>query len=290
MSLLMTGAGLVAMSAILGLLFIEEVGVPLPMFPADGLLLAAGALVATGAVRWWIMLPLLVLTDVAGAAIGYAWVRALGRKALYRLAGRMHATTTLDRLSDRLSTAGAAGVFVTRLIPGTRVYTNLVAGVMDMKPRAFLAGMAPAAAVWVTVVTSLGIVVGNQAARYVASFEQIGLDVLLVATIVFVCYLALRGMPRRRVRGLHLVTDARTQALALGLIVDSAIVLAAAEALVLIALHLAGLQEPDGMPDQSLLIGAATIAYIAVTRFGFGATVGEKLLSVSYGPPLRSTC
>lgn len=279
----MTGAGLAAMAVILGLLFIEEVGVPLPMFPADGLLIAAGVLVATGAVRWWIMVPLLVLTDVAGAAIGYAWVRALGRKALYRLAGRLGATATLDRVSDHLRTAGAAGVFVTRLIPGTRVYTNLVAGVMDMEPRAFLTGMAPAAAVWVTAVTSLGILLGNQAARYVAGFEQLGLDALLVLAIAFVCYLALRAMPRRRVRGLRLVTGARLRTLALGLLVDSVIVVAAVTALLLIALHLAGMGEPDGVPDQSLLVGVAAIAYIAITRLGIGATVGEKLLSVSYG-------
>jgi hypothetical protein len=137
--------------------------------------------------------------------------------------------------------------------------------------------------VWVTAVTSLGILLGNQAARYVAGFEQLGLDALLVLAIAFVCYLALRAMPRRRVPGLRLVSGARFRTLALGLLVDSVIVVAAAAALVVIALHLAGAGEPDGVPDQSLLVGVAAIAYIAITRLGIGATVGEKLLSVSYG-------
>lgn len=196
----MTVQGIAALTTIAALLFIEEVGVPLPMFPADGLLLSAGILAATGPLPAAVILPLLVVTDVAGATVGYSWVRAVGRKPLRRLAGWLGAGRALDRLSAKMRTAGAAAVFATRLVPGTRVYTNLVAGAVGMRPRTFLAGMVPASAVWVVGICSLGLAIGSRAARYLQGVQQVDLDVVLGLALASAAYLAVRVALRRHRR------------------------------------------------------------------------------------------
>ena len=139
----MTVAGLIALATIVALLFIEDAGAPLPMFPADGLLIAGGVLIATGAVRIWVALPVLVVGDMVGATTGYYWVRLLGRRALDAVARRLGMTRLIDTLAVRLQAAGVPGIFVARLIPGTRAYTNLVSGAIGVRPRTFLAGMLP---------------------------------------------------------------------------------------------------------------------------------------------------
>ncbi|MBO0687447.1 MAG: VTT domain-containing protein [Candidatus Dormibacteraeota bacterium] len=194
----MTVPAITALASIAALLFIEEVGVPLPMFPADGLLLSSGILAATGSLPAAVVLPLLFITDVAGATIGYSWVRAVGREPLRRLAGWLGAGRAVDRLSGKMRTAGAAGVFATRLVPGTRVYTNLVAGAVGMRPRTFLAGMLPASAVWVVGISSLGLAIGNRADRYLQGVQQLDRDVVLGLALVSAAYLAVRVVLRHR--------------------------------------------------------------------------------------------
>jgi membrane protein DedA with SNARE-associated domain len=120
------------------------------------MLITAGVLAATGAVPLWILLPVLVLVDMAGATLGYLWVRTLRRSALRRPAERLERSRVVAVLTDRLRAAGAPGVFLTRLVPGTRVYTNLAAGLIDLRPSTFLLGMLPAAALWVSGITLLG--------------------------------------------------------------------------------------------------------------------------------------
>ncbi|MGH7912569.1 MAG: DedA family protein, partial [Candidatus Dormibacteraceae bacterium] len=197
----MPPAGLLEVVAILGLLFVEEVGVPLPMFPADGLLVAGGVLAAGGAMPVWLLLPALLGVDMLGALAGYLWVRALRRRALQGPVARLQRSRRLRLLGDRLRRTGAPGVFLTRLVPGTRVYTTLAAGAIDLRPRSYLAGMLPASLLWVTGVTLLGTVIGSRALPLLARFESLSLDGLALLVAGLASYLALRHLPalaRRR--------------------------------------------------------------------------------------------
>ncbi|HEX4214759.1 MAG TPA: DedA family protein [Candidatus Dormibacteraeota bacterium] len=276
----MTGAGLIALASILSVLFIEECGAPLPMFPADGLLIAGGVLIATGAVRIWIALPVLVVGDMIGATTGYYWVRLLGRHALDAVVRRLGMTRLIDALAVRLQAAGVPGVFLARLIPGTRAYTNLVSGAIGVRPRTFLAGMLPASALWVTVVTFLGMALGVGAERYISRYESLGLEILIGLGVVAVGYVALRFVPGRsrsepeRPPGIGRIL--------LGLAIDVAIVLAVAGAITASALGVLRVGEPDGFTDVAVLVGVLGVVYVLITRLGTGATTGERLLRITY--------
>ena len=283
----MTGAGLIALASIVGLLFIEECGAPLPVFPADGLLIAGGVLIATGAVPIWITLPVLVLGDMLGAATGYYWVRLLGRRALDAVVRRLGMTRLIDALTVRLQATGVLGIFLTRLIPGTRAYTNLVSGAIGVRPRTFLAGMLPASALWVVAVTLLGMVLGVGAERYISRYESVGLEALIGLGVVAVGYIALRFVPGRSRSEPDAEAGPRVGRILLGLAIDVAIVLVVAGAITAGAVQFLRVREPDGFTDIAVLVGVLGVAYVLITRLGTGATTGERLLRITYRQTLR---
>lgn len=196
----MVSAGALVALSVVGLLFVEEVGVPLPMFPATGLLLTGGIVAASGAVPLAILLPALVLADMVGAMLAYLGVRTLRRRALSRAAARLERNRVARLLTERLQRTGAMGVFLTRMVPGTRVYTNLAAGLIDLPPRTFLLGMLPSALIWVSAITLLGALVGNRVRPYLAHFEGVSLAGLGVLATLFAVYLGLRYLPALRRR------------------------------------------------------------------------------------------
>jgi membrane-associated protein len=280
----MDPSGALLAASLVGLLFVEELGVPLPMFPADGMLIAAGVLAAGGAVPLWLLLPTLILVDMVGATLGYLWVRTLRRGMLRRPAERLERSRVIAILTDRLRAAGAPGVFTTRLVPGTRVYTNLAAGLIDLRPSTFLLGMLPASALWVSVITLLGALVGNRVRPYLARAEGLSLAALAVLAAVFAWYLVLRYLPdvRRRRRVPVPALPGRLPALLLGLGIDALIVAAVAGLVAALALGPIGLPAPDGLFDWTLIVGVTGLVYTLVTRLGLGSTTGEHLLRLDY--------
>lgn len=81
--------GPLAVAVICLLIFVEEAGVPLPMFPGDGLLLVAGIMMSAGQISPWLFLPLAFAACVSGALICYLWSRHVGQERLERLADRL---------------------------------------------------------------------------------------------------------------------------------------------------------------------------------------------------------
>ncbi len=165
--------GPLAIAVICLLIFVEEAGVPLLMFPGDGLLLVAGIMISAGQISPWLLVPLAYAACVGGALLGYLWSRRLGRERLERLADRLHLRGHLVRASDRLRRTGAVGVLVGRILPGSRVYTNLVAGMTGMPQPAFLRGLLSSAAIWLGIFVGLGVAVGVPAAPYLHQAQEL---------------------------------------------------------------------------------------------------------------------
>jgi membrane-associated protein len=186
---------LVVVFAISGLLLIEECGLPLPFAPGDLVLMLGGVAIATQGVNPVLLVLAACLASIAGALIAREILQRAGAPALMKVAARLHVQGPIDRASRLLRRSGWLGVFAGRLIPGLRIHTSQVAGVIAMPRRTFLAGLLPAVLIYVGLFTGLGILIGPAA---IAAVEH--LQGLLLAGAVVVIAGLLLGLAQARLR------------------------------------------------------------------------------------------
>src|SRR5579864_2437730 len=176
MSFLQGLHGVVALALLLGLLFAEEAGVPLPFGPGELTLVVAGLLIAAGGLNPFVFTPLAVVACIAGSILGFSWAKLVGERGLQTVARRLHQQRNLSRVSHRVRSGGWLGIAVTRLIPGLRIYTTLVAGAAGVPRTTFLAGMVPATVLWVVVFVVLGTVVGLPVEHFFNQIQQLAVQ------------------------------------------------------------------------------------------------------------------
>ena len=147
--------------AIAGLLFVEEIGVPLPLAPGDLLLAIGGIAIAAGKISALEFMAIAMAAIVGGAILGREIFALLGWKRLLRVARPLRIEAPLERVASMLQQQGWRAVFTARLIPGLRVHTTEVAGVTELPRRTFIAGLVPAATVYVVAFVGLGAAFGR---------------------------------------------------------------------------------------------------------------------------------
>jgi membrane protein DedA with SNARE-associated domain len=280
--------GAVALVLLCSLLFAEEAGVPLPA-PGELILLSAGLLIAAGGLNPWLFAPLAVASAEGGALAGYSWARLVGEHGLRALAGRLGQGERLEKVSVRLRAASPRQIAVSRLIPGVRVYTSLVAGAAGVSRWRFVAGITPAILVWVLVFTALGALVGVPAERYLSQLERLAVQGVLLVVIGVGAYLAARRVPAGH-RGAFVWMPSAVRvvaALAIDVGVIASIVtgvLAILDTPMLAVLRglIGGADVIAGWADTAIVIAVIAIGYFVAARRGTGATVGEALLGTTY--------
>ncbi len=274
-----SGVAVILLSA---LLFAEEAGVPMPFAPGDLLLVVSGLLIATGTVSPLISVPLTFLAVVGGAIVGYSWARRLGGRGLRSLAERLHAAKALDQISERLGSAGPAGIGLSRLMPGLRIYTTLVAGAIGIRQRDFLLGAVPAAALWVAAFTLVGALVGVPAEHVLRNFDQLVVRGIALVLVGAGAYLAALHVPAAASRLPPPRSGSGSWRVPAALAVDFGIVGSTAVGLGTVARFVLHSGDPDGYFDGLAIFAILALAYLVVIRRGAGTTAGESLLAVSY--------
>ena len=264
------------------LLFLEEAGLPLPVAPGEAVLIGAGLLVASGAVPIWLMAPLAYLAVICGALSGYTWAHRIGPKRLHALASRLHAGGPYDRAATRLRAASTLQIAASRLLPGLRVYTSLVAGAVGLNLRRFMTGVLPASALWVVAFMGLGFFVGAPVERLFGRFEAYGVRAVAVAVVVVVWVVAARWMPAAKPATAAGPHSGRWR-LAVAFVLDLVAVTCVAGALSLIT-NLAGDDSGD-LAFVAAIFAILGVLYLVVARQTVGYTLGEALLDVRYHPP-----
>lgn len=273
--------GVLALLLICAVLFIEECGVPVPMLPGDGLLVAGGVLAASGRVSPLVFFPAATLAMCGGALIGHSWSGTYGGPVLGRFARRVGAERHFNAARGRLVATGAWGILVCRLIPGLRVYTNLAAGTAGVRRRTFAAGMVPAVLVWVVGFGALGMALGTPIERLMAATRG---GMLLCALFVLVgaaTLIVARHLPPRRAHAQDDTTRPSWRlvgAVALDLALVAALATLAAELVELLAKG----GELETVASLGLLVTGGCLVYVALSRRTAGSTAGEGLLRVSY--------
>jgi membrane-associated protein len=270
----------VAVVLLCGLLFAEESGVPLPFAPGEIVLLAAGLLIAAGGLDPYIFIPLAMVACIAGSLVGYSWARLVGERGLTSLAQRLHQQRSLERVSQRMRSAGWIGVAVSRLIPGLRIYTTLVAGAVRVPRRTFLVAMVPSTVIWVTAFVALGTVVGIPVEHFFNQVEQLAVQGAILIVMGLGGYLAIRRTPPST--GAGLVRVPRPLRATIAAAIDIGVIASIVTGLLAVGRRLFGIGIGAGWIDIVIPMAVTGIIYIVVARRGAGGTVGEALLQTSY--------
>jgi len=261
---------------------VEEAGLPLPVAPGEAILLGAGLLISAGTEPWWLVIPLAYLSVLGGVATAYWWAHRIGPVRLRALAGRLRMGGPYDRATARLRAATPLQIAASRLLPGLRIYTSLVAGAVDVDRRRFAIGVLPASALWVATFIGLGYFVGARVERlwgYVAAY---GLKAAVILVIAGVWVVAARRVPTPRSEDSVPVSPAPWR-LPLALVLDFT--------LVLLVVAVLSLLSDIATRDLNDVVAAAvtflvlSLVYIVVARETVGFTLGEAVFDVRYHPP-----
>ena len=280
MSLISGLHGVVATVLLCGLLFAEEAGIPLPFAPGELTLLAAGLLIASGGLDPYAFIPLAVAACVGGAMIGFGWSHALGERGLRSLAERLHQERTLERASRRLRHAGPQGIAVSRLIPGLRIITTLVAGALGVGRRIFVPGLVASTVIWVLTYTLLGAAVGLPVEHYLGELQKLAVQGGVLVAIGVGGYLAVRHVPSAADSVMERMPQPSRVAVALA--IDVGVIACVVAGLLAIGRRVVGLDLGVSWSDGVVVIGVVIAFYVVVARRGPGATAGEALLRTTY--------
>jgi membrane protein DedA with SNARE-associated domain len=188
---------------LIGLLFVKEAGVPVPV-PGDLLVLGAGVAASGTGLAAPVELAGLLAAGYAGGSVQFLLVRGTLRDRLLRLLARLGVSRErLDRLADWLRRRGAGGVAAARLTPGLRVGAIAASALADLRfGGVFLPGLVGGNTVFVGGHFALGYVIGAPAMALVAGLggaaaAVVGLVVLAGAGAVAWTVLRRRSAARR---------------------------------------------------------------------------------------------
>ncbi len=152
---------------------IEEAGIPIPI-PGDLLLLVAGSMIAQGILGFGPVFLLVGLATLIGTSLLYT-LALLGGRPLLRRYGRWLRISEqhLERAEGRLNRRPLIGVAVMRLIPGLRIHSTMITGILAVpRPKAtisfLLSGM-----IWSAAWLGAGIMLGPNVGRAVGTIRSI---------------------------------------------------------------------------------------------------------------------
>jgi hypothetical protein len=208
-----------------------------------------------------------------------------------RLAARLHATATYQRAVTRLQHASAVPFIVARLIPAVRTQATLAAGAAAVDRRMFLWSNAIAIAIWLGALTTVGWLLGVPAEHFLGQ----ALTYLLSGGVLLVLGGAAYLIAVRRARMAATISPAMRRVpvpvrVGLAASLDLGLIVVIVSGLGRIARFIALIDSvnlglplvPDGVYDLLVTVGVAAVAYLALSRLSFRATIGERLFRVQY--------
>ena len=172
--------------AVAAALLLENAGLPVP---GETMLLLASFLAYS---EHHLRLPYIILVGVCAATIGDNLGFLLGHYGgepllvRYRKVPRVH--RTLARAERLIQRYGSFAIFIARFIAGMRIIAGPLAGVLHMPWRKFVVFNFLGAAVWVTVISSVGYFFGRHWEELARIMRGINAAVLLAAVLLIVFF------------------------------------------------------------------------------------------------------
>ena len=187
--------------ALVGLLYLEESGAPLPI-PGDVVVMYLGHRLPAAAGSWSMVWLLLVLAVVGGASNLYLVARRWGPAIAGGRLGRLLRLTP-ERLAwaQRWFTRwGPWALILGRHVPGGRVPLTLVAGLFGMSYPVFAGSVAVSAAVWAAFFLAVGRHLGPRVATLLHAHRSTYLILPLGIVLAVLLYLLHRFLGERQAK------------------------------------------------------------------------------------------
>jgi membrane protein DedA with SNARE-associated domain len=181
---------------LLGWVFAEQIGLPLPSMP---LLLAAGALAGTGRLSFFASLFFVLLAAVTADSIWYQLGRRRGISILQLLCRiSLEPDSCVRRTEGLFAKQGARSLLLAKFVPGLSTVAPPLAGIFHMRPRRFLLFDALGSLLWAGSFLGIGYVLSGEIERIAEQLKALGgwLLVLLIGSLAV--YIAYKFVARQR--------------------------------------------------------------------------------------------
>jgi membrane-associated protein len=147
--------------------------------PGSSMLFTAGLLAVTGVFNVWLLVPLLSIAAILGDSAGYWFGSRVGVSLFFRKDSRFFKHSHLERAKDFYDRHGMQAVFLARFVPIVRTFAPIIAGIVQMRYRAFLAYNIAGGVVWASALTFGGYFLG----RHLPGIERYFTPIVLVIII-----------------------------------------------------------------------------------------------------------
>ena len=181
---------------LLGWVFVEQLGLPIPSIP---LLLAAGALAGTGRMNIFAALAITMFAAVCADFLWYQLGRIKGIKILQLLCKiSLEPDSCVRRTEGVFSRQGARSLLFAKFLPGLGTVASPLAGVFHMRVTRFLMFDALGTFLWAGTFLGAGFIFSAQIERIAERLASLGgrLGILLVGA--FALYIAYKFIGRQR--------------------------------------------------------------------------------------------
>jgi membrane protein DedA with SNARE-associated domain len=184
--------------AVVGLVLIEDFGVPVP---GETVLILAAVYAGTGRLNVVLVGLLGFLGAVVGDNIGFAIGHFGGRRLIARYGRYIFLTPErIDRATGFFDRHGGWIIIVARFIEGLRQANGIIAGISGIHWAKFLAFNAIGAALWVAVWTSIGYLSGNHINTIYNTATAYSTYLAIAVGALLLGYILRRALRMRRAR------------------------------------------------------------------------------------------
>jgi membrane protein DedA with SNARE-associated domain len=181
---------------ILGWVFAEQIGLPLPSLP---LLLAAGALAGSRNLSFSASLGVAVFAAVCADSIWYGLGRFKGIRILQLLCKiSLEPDSCVRRTEGVFSKQGARSLLVAKFLPGLGTVAPPLAGIFHMRVRRFLLFDALGALFWAGSILGVGYLFSGEIERIAEHAAALGGWLLVLIVAVLLGYIAKKFISRQR--------------------------------------------------------------------------------------------
>src|SRR5712692_529827 len=168
---------------LLGWVFVEQIGLPVPTVP---LLLAAGALAGAGRLSFFASLFFCLLAALAADTIWFQLGRLKGIKILHLLCKiSLEPDSCVRRTQGIFSKQGARSLLLAKFLPGLGTVAAPLAGIFHMRLRRFLLFDAAGSLLWAGTFLGLGYVFSGEIERVAEHLAALGGWLLVLLLGIF---------------------------------------------------------------------------------------------------------